>query len=249
MPAIALLHILVAVFFAVHAVKTGRDRYWLMVLFAFPLLGSLVYFFAEYSRDLAGSRGGRRALRLMQGIIDPERALRAARDEFDRTPTAYNEAQLARALLAHGDTEGAMRHYRHCIAGPYAKDASFLKGLAIAELEAGQHAAAIATLEWLFAAHPDQRAGDLLLMHAEALGGAGRMEAEAAFDEAARSVGTVEALCKRAQFLLARGRRDEARAGFEAVLAEARRGHRHSREMNRRWIDEATQALETLQAA
>ena len=42
------LHILVALFFAVHAVRTGRQMYWLLILFSFPLLGSLVYFAAVF---------------------------------------------------------------------------------------------------------------------------------------------------------------------------------------------------------
>ena len=31
------LHVLVAIFFAVHAVKRGRELYWLLILFMFPL--------------------------------------------------------------------------------------------------------------------------------------------------------------------------------------------------------------------
>ena len=38
------LHVIVAVFFAIHAVRTGRELYWLIILFMFPLLGSIVYF-------------------------------------------------------------------------------------------------------------------------------------------------------------------------------------------------------------
>jgi hypothetical protein len=243
MPIVAVLHFAVAIFFAVHAVKTGRDRYWLMVLFAFPLLGSIVYFFAEYSRDLGQTRGGRRALRMMQGVLNPDGELKAARAEFDRTPTAFNEAQLARALLAKGDIEQAITHYRHCTSGPYAKDASFLKGLAIAQLEGGRHVDAIATLDVLFEAHPDQRIGDLALMQAEALAGAGRPEAAQAFEAVMRSDASLEARCKYAQFLQTSGRPEAARQQFEEVLKDARRGHRHSRDMNREWIAAAEQAL------
>ncbi|UUZ49232.1 hypothetical protein LP420_01965 [Massilia sp. B-10] len=42
------LHILVALFFAIHAIRNGREMYWLLILFSFPLLGSVVYFFAIY---------------------------------------------------------------------------------------------------------------------------------------------------------------------------------------------------------
>ncbi len=244
MPIAVVLHFAVAIFFAVHAVRSGKDRYWLMVLFAFPLLGSIVYFFAEYSRELKHTRGGRRAMRLMQGVLNPDRELRFAREEFDRTPTAFNEAQLARALLAKGEVEQAIAHYRHCVSGPYARDASFLKGLAIALLEAGQHAAAVNTLETLLQAHPDQRKGDLALMHAEALAGAGRPEADAAFAQVIATDSSIEARCKYAQFLAAKGQADGARREFEQVLADARRSPAHARDMNREWIAHAKAALQ-----
>jgi len=49
MPFVGLgLHLVVALFFAVHAVRTGREMYWLIILFSFPLLGSIAYFFAVY---------------------------------------------------------------------------------------------------------------------------------------------------------------------------------------------------------
>lgn len=243
---IAVLHFAVAIFFAVHAVRSGKDRYWLMVLFAFPLLGSVVYFFAEYSRELKHTRGGRRAIRLMQGVINPDRELRFAREEFDRTPTAFNEAQLARALLAKGDVDQAIVHYRQCISGPYANDLSFLKGLAIAQLEAGQHTPAASTLETLMAAHPEERKGDIALMYAEALAGTGRAEADEVFEQVIETDGSIEARCKYAQFLLGKGRSEAARRHFELVLADARRGHSHSRDMNREWIGLAKNALKQM---
>jgi hypothetical protein len=249
MPIVAVLHFAVAVFFAVHSVRTGRDRYWLMVLFAFPLLGSLVYFFAEYMRDMHNTRGGRKALRLMQGIIDPERALRHAQIEFDRTPTAFNEAQLARALLAKGRTEDAIRHYRNCCAGPYAKDASFLKGLAIAQLEAGQFTEACNTLHTLFEAHPQARRDDLALMEAEALSKAGDARADAAFESVVRENGSIEARCKYGLHLWSAGRTEVARSAFGEVLRDAQRGNRHSRDLNREWITQARDALRELDQA
>ena len=53
------LHILIALFFAVHAMRHGKQMYWLIILFSFPLLGSVVYFVVEYlpaSRMLAMRR-------------------------------------------------------------------------------------------------------------------------------------------------------------------------------------------------
>jgi hypothetical protein len=249
MPFLAIVHLAIAAFFAVHAVRNHRSNYWLMVLFAFPALGSLVYFFAEYMPTMRHTRPGRKAARVMQGLIDPNRELREAADAFDRTPTAYNRALLARALLAKGQVEDAISHYREAASGAYANDAAFLKGLAIAQLEAGKHADAVATLERLFAASPEQKTGDVALMHAEALHGAHRPEAAQAFEAVIAADGTLEARCKYGLFLRERGNLAAAKLAFEHVLADARRGTAHSRDMNSEWIAASSQALKEMDAA
>ena len=42
------LHIAIAIFFAIHVVRSGQQLYWLIILFSFPLLGSVVYAAAIY---------------------------------------------------------------------------------------------------------------------------------------------------------------------------------------------------------
>ena len=49
MPLLLGLSFLIAIYFAIHAVRTGQDRYWLFIMFSFPFLGSAVYFFAFFS--------------------------------------------------------------------------------------------------------------------------------------------------------------------------------------------------------
>ncbi len=247
MPVLAGVHFAVALFFAVHAMRTGRDKYWIFILFSFPAIGSLLYFFTEYLRDLRHTRSGRRALRVLQGVVNPQRELREAQQEFDRTPTAFNEARLARAWLAQGDAAKAVEIYRRVASGPYARDPSFLKGLAIAQLEAGQAAEAVATLDTLFTAHPGQRAGDLALMQAEALAGARLPQAAQTFEAVIAADASIEARCKYGRFLLASGRQREARQAFEQVLADARRGNRQSRELNTEWIRAAQAALKQME--
>lgn len=51
------LHVLAAIF-AMHAIRSGQILYWLILLFSFPLLGSVVYFLAIYFPEVRHSRGG-----------------------------------------------------------------------------------------------------------------------------------------------------------------------------------------------
>ena len=243
MPFVALVHLAIAAFFAVHAVRTGRQMIWLFVLFGFPMLGSIVYLFAVYLPAFGNTRSGMKAARAVQALVDPNREWREAHAEFDRTPTAYNRARLAAALLAKGRGEEAIAHYEQAASGPYAKDLAFLKGLANAQIETGRHAAAVGTLNRLFEAHPQQRAGEIALMHAQALAGAGAPGARAAFEAVIAADDSTEAKCKYGLFLIGQGDLASARSALEAVLRDSRRGHVHSRELNRDWIAEAKSAL------
>ena len=248
MPLIALVHLALAAFFGIHAVRTGRPSWWLFVLLSFPMLGSIIYFFAEYLPSMRNTRGGMKAVRAINSIVDPNRELREATQEFDRTPTAYNRARLAQALLVKGQVAEAIDHYRQAASGPYATDAAFLQGLGTALLEGGRYAEAVAAFERLFEAHPAQRNSPAALRHAEALAGAGRPEARQAFDAVVASNASIEAHSKYGQFLLRQGDKAGARLALERCLQDAQRGHHHSRELNREWIDQATLALKTLDA-
>jgi hypothetical protein len=246
MPFVGLVHLAIALYFGIHAIRSGQPLYWLFVLFAFPLLGSIVYFFALYLPGMRNTRGGMRAARAVTSLIDPNRELREANLEFDRTPTAYNRSRLAGALLAKGQVAEAIDHYRQSASGPYANDASFLQGLAGAQLTAGQFTEAADTMARLFKAHPERQRGELALMNAEAIAGAGRPEARAVFDQVIATDNSTEAQCKYGSFLRQQGDVAGARRSFEAVLQDAQRGHPHSRELNRDWIAEARAALKEL---
>jgi len=112
-------YVIVAIYFAVHAVRTRQNIYWLLILFAFPLLGSVVYFFAIYLPNLRQSRGARSAARTITRLVDPDRAVREARSDFDRAPTVEHRMRLAAALLAAGNAGGALEHYQAAANGPF----------------------------------------------------------------------------------------------------------------------------------
>ena len=82
MPILFFLDIAIAVFFAVHAVRTGRQMYWIMILIIAPFLGSLIYFFAEYLPEMRHSTVARKSARAVKSIVDPNRELRDARLAF-----------------------------------------------------------------------------------------------------------------------------------------------------------------------
>ena len=141
------LHVIIALFFAVHAVRTGQNNYWLFILFAFPGLGSVVYFFAIF---LPSSRLQRHARQLASNAVkalDPTREVREAQAAYDYSPTAQHEIRLAHALLAVGDAQRSLQHFEAAMKGPFATDQDIRWGAAQAAYDAGQPQAALQYLK------------------------------------------------------------------------------------------------------
>ena len=248
MPILFVLNYAFAIFFAVHAVRTGRPMYWVFILIIAPFLGSLIYFFAEYLPEMRHSGVARKSARVVKSIVDPNRELREARLAFERTPTVDNRSRLAEALLARGDYDEAVQEFQACASGPYANDVKFRRGLARAQLLAGRHAAAAATLEALLADSPRDAGSDAALWLAQALTQVDETRALAAFDHAIHVHNTTETQAAYGIFLASLGRDAQARPLLEGVLHNARVGTPSSRELNREAIDQARAALKVVES-
>jgi hypothetical protein len=248
MPFIGLgAHILVAIFFAVHAIRTGRNLYWLIILFSFPLLGSIVYFLVEYLPQSRLQRGINRAAGTAMKLLDPEREYRDASAAFDLTPTAQNKIRLARACLERGRTDEAIGHYRDALKGPFASDSELLFGYTRALLAEGSQAGAREALDALTRlkqAHPDYRKDEVALFVARAYAAAGEdAEAEKAFDFALQLYNNVETRARYIAWLASRGHADLARRHLEDLQKAARHWNAHARSMNREWVALAETSL------
>jgi len=194
------LHVLVALFFAVHAIRNGQQMYWLMILFLFPGLGSIVYFFAIYLPGSKLQHGTRKAVTVAARSLDPNRELREARAAFDYTPTAQNQMRLAAAQLDAGAAAESAATYEACLQGVFAADLEIRYGAARANVACGRYAAAVAHLELIRASDANFRAELIALLLAQALAGAGRQaEAKAEFEFALTRFGSFSA---RAEFAI-----------------------------------------------
>jgi len=241
------LHVIIALFFAVHAVRTHQNMYWLLILFLFPGIGSAVYLFAVYLPTLRQSRGARAATRAISQFVDPNRAVREARSDFDRAPTVAHRMRLAAALLDAGNAVEALTHYQAAASGPFSSDPALLEGLARAQFATGDAAATIETLERLFAAHPLARQQPApALLYARSLAATGAPQTRAAFDTALASARDAEPRCLYADWLAAQpGDADRARARelYAEIVHDARHWPRHAREHNSVWLQRAQTAL------
>jgi hypothetical protein len=246
MPFIGLIHIAIAIFFAVHAVRTGRQMYWLFILLAFPLLGSLVYLFAEYLPEQRNSRFARRTGAAFKALVDPGRELREAQSALEQTPSMGNRLRLAQALLGAGRAPEALPHFEACAQGFFANDAEALQGLARAQRAVGKPAEAFATVSRLVQAAPERQTGELALLYAQLAADAAPEQAEAAFRIALERHSGMATNSAWGCWLAARGRAAEARPLLEQVLKDARLGSAHARDLHRSEIAAAEVALKAL---
>jgi hypothetical protein len=226
-------HLIVALFFAVHAMRAGREMYWLIILFSFPLLGSIVYFFAVFLPETRIEQNVRKAGSKLTKILDPTRELRSARDQFDMTPTTQNQVRLASALLETGDAAGAAEHYEACLKGQFAEDVDLKFGAARARAELGQHREAATLLREIRAHTPNYRREDTTLLMAKLLAASGQTElATAEFKKAISEANTVSACAEYAIFALQTGDVTTATQLQDHITKVTKRWSKQTRSLN-----------------
>jgi hypothetical protein len=227
------LHVLVALFFAVHAMRSGQQMYWLIILFSFPLLGSVVYFLVIYLPNSRLEHGARKAVSAAARSLDPTRELREARTAFEYTPTAQNQMRLALALLEGGAADEAATNYEACLKGPFASDREIKFCAARAFVESGRYARAVTHLEEIRANDANFRSEQVSLLLARALAGAGRQQdANAEFELALSRFGSFEAHAEYAVWAVTSGNVATAARLQTEIDQIMTRWNRHTRELN-----------------
>lgn len=241
------LHVAIALFFAVHAVRSQQNTYWLFILFSFPGLGSIVYFFAIYLPEMRHSRGFRTTAKAASRLIDPNQAVRKAREDLEHAPTIQHRMRLADLLLDAGQAAEACEQYQQAANGPFSDDPDLLKGLARAQFAIGDAAGAKGALEKLFVVQPSakEQSGPTLL-YARVLAQIGSEQAREAFAQAVTYGTDAAARCLYADWLVQQNNeadRKQAHTLYSDVLQDAKHGPRYARQHNRDWIDRAKTGL------
>lgn len=228
------IHVIIALFFAVHVVRTRREMYWLMILFAAPLLGSIVYFVAIYLPEMRLHRGVRQVTAAAVKAIDPGRELREAERAFELTPTAQNQMRLASALLEAGNTGQAAQLFEACLHGPFANDPDMRFQAATARMQNGQGSAAIELLEAIRGQNPEFRQEQLSLLLAQAYAHEGNQQsARAEFISVTNRYGSVEARVEYALWALGRGDMQTAEEQYRELERSMKYWNKHTKALHK----------------
>jgi hypothetical protein len=241
---IAGLLLVAQVICAVHAGRTGRPYYWIMLILFMPMVGMIAYFLIEILPELMRSRTARNTSSGVVRIFDPERDYRAAWRQVQIAGTIENRANLAEQCLRCGRADEAANLYHELMAGFHATDPDLMLGLARADFARQEFTAAQATLEQLRVANPDYRSAEGHLLYARCLELQGkRDEALYEYEALAAYYPGQEARTRYALLLSETGSRDAARRLFQEICQAVELMPKHARRLQKEWYDLARRNL------
>ncbi|HEX3500410.1 MAG TPA: tetratricopeptide repeat protein [Stellaceae bacterium] len=229
---------------AVHAGRTGRPYYWIMLILFLPMAGMIAYVLIEILPDLTRSRTAQSAAAGVVKIFDPERDYREALRQVQIAGTTGNRALLAAQCLRSGRAEEAAALYRELLTGLHATDPDLMLGLARASFDQQDFAAAQATLERLRAGNPDYRSAEGHLLYARCLEMRGnRDDALYEYEALAAYYPGQEAKSRYALLLKETGRAEEAMRLFAEICQAVELMPKHARRVQKEWYDFARRHL------
>jgi len=243
-PLLSILIWLIQLVLIIHVFKTGRSRYWILMLLFMPLIGGLAYFVIEILPEFSSSISGQRAVRSVKQTLNPGANLRQQEAAWSQSPNVDNGRRYAEALLDSGNAQEAEDVINQALKGLFATEPTLLLLKARLQFEKERTAEAIKTLELLQGHNPDFRSAEGHLLFARAL------EAEGQVDSAIKEYSAVsgyfpgvEARYRLALCLKAAGKTTASRAEYESILNDAKLAPPHFRKSQKTWLDAVKREL------
>jgi len=233
----AILVILIQVAFAVHVVRTGRNFFWIWIIVFVPLVGCLVYLFAEIMPELFRSQAVAKAKNHLINTVDPQRELRRRRELLEASGTVENRVALADECMDARMYDEAIALYGECLVGIHRTEPAIMEKLARAQFEKGAAAEAKAMLDDLIRENPDYKSTEGHLLYARALEALGETDAAGKEYEILRaSYPGEEARVRYGLLLLKQGEQARAAELFDEALTRAKRAPKYYQDKEREWI-------------
>jgi hypothetical protein len=230
--------------FIVHAARTGRPYYWMMIILWLPVFGILAYIVFELLPNAHQTPAGQKAVRNAQRLVNPEGDYRKLTIQLENTPTVANKRALADECVRLGKLEEAEGLYRDGMTGIHATDPALMLGIARVRFAQGNAAGALQALDDLKAANPGFQSGDAHMIYARSLEDLSRDgEALHEYEALSRYFGGEEPKVRRAQLLLKMGQTEAARDAFAEIKRSVERAPSFYRRNQREWYQLAKQNL------
>ena len=237
MPILGAIVLAIQLCFAYHALKTGRPYWWLFVIMAFPVVGSLLYYFVEVFPNTRESVKAEKAVRNIARTFDPDKSLREHVANLEDCGSVDNRIALARSCMERKMYREAASLYRSCLSGVHGSDPAIRLGLTSALLGMEDFKEALAAAQALRQSHSTFRAPEVGLAAARALEGLGRYdEALAEYRVLADTYSGEEGRWRYGALLSRMGRKQDAEEIFRRMLRNSDRMPEHYREAQQEWL-------------
>ena len=212
------LTIIVQILCVMHVVRTGREKWWILLIIFLPIVGMAAYFLIEVLPDMQGDRRVRYARKVASNTLNPDKEIRHAREALEIADSVANRTRLADALVRRGEYDAAIVEYETALARPGGGDDRTRFKYAEALFEAGRAEEALAAIKSLspvnIVADNDRRA----LLKARILDFLGRKdEAASLYEDVIDRYAGIEARCRYAAMLIDQGEDLKARDQLREV--------------------------------
>ncbi len=234
------VELIVQVYFAVHAGKTGRYG-WIFLIIFFPLVGSLVYFFVEYLPELQQTAKIRSSR-----YINPAKNIKQLQRQIEISDTVQNKIDLAEAYFQSRQYRKSISLLETCLVGAHKNDQHILEGLFYSHFYLGENEEASKYLNDLIDIKGDKLSKELQLAKAKLLENTGNInEALIAYESCFNTAGE-EAKCRYAVLLKKQGDHERAKSMFEEILKNAKLYPKQYKKFHKEWVDIASREIKDL---
>lgn len=222
---------------AVHAFRTGRER-WIFVIIFVPAIGGLVYFLTQILPDFWYSSTGRRASTSLAKVIAPSHNIQKLRDDLAILDTVLNRQLLARECVRIGEYQEGIELLLSCLRGFYETDPYMLLELAEAYFLAEQYYDAKGIFLRIRDANPEFKSAAGHLLYARTLENMRENEsALGEYEAVARYFPGEEANSRYGLLLMKTGEEQRAKEIFDQILVRDRSRPRQYKGRERPWVN------------
>ena len=228
----------------VHVLKTGRSRFWIILLIFMPLIGGLAYVAIELVPEFTGSISGQRALRGVKKTLQPGANLRQQEAAWQQSPNVDNGRRYAEALIDSGNTSKATEIVNQALKGLFATEPTLLLVKARIQFAQQRPGETVQTLEVLQKNNPEFRSAEGHLLYARALEYNGQINrAVREYSAVSGYFPGVEARYRLALCLSKANKNSASRKELESILNDAKLAPQHFRKSQKIWLDSVKREL------
>jgi hypothetical protein len=232
------LSLMIQVAFIVHIMKTGRSTIWIWIVLLLPGAGSIAYVLLEILPELMATRAARKASRHMEQVINPNKAINAAVEDYSIADTIDNSLKLAEECMNKGMHEEAQNLYKKSLSGIHKDDPEIMFGLARAEFSLSNYSESKRILDLLIQKNPDYKNQEAHLLYAKTVEALGELsKALEEYGVLAGYYSGAEAKYRYALLLRQQGQVDKAKNLLGEIVNLSKTSGKHFQSLNKKWID------------